>query len=149
MTHIERKERRKRMARVVADGCTIAKAAESFCVSLATVSAACIENRVAPAERPAAARRRAIADAVASGMTVPEVCEKFNCHRETARMSCATHGVPWPRQQQHCGRGTVLVVADLLVGPPASFAEIARRNGVSPQFVSLCAKTLKEAGVAL
>ena len=149
MTHIERASRRKRMARVVADGCTLAKAAESFGVNLATVSAACIENGVVPAGRPAAGRRRAIADAVASGMTVPDVCERFGCHRETARMSCATHGVPWPRQQQNCGRGTVLVVADLLVGPPASFAEIARRNGVSPQFVSLVAKTLKEAGVPL
>ena len=148
LTHIERKQRRARMARVVADGCTLAKAAESFGVSLATVSAACVENGVTPVGKHAArqARHAAVLAEIRDGQDLGDVADRYGYTVGGVYYICKMAGVQVAHRKPPRQNKPVKIAAYLLTTPGVTQEDVARRYGVTRQYISYVAGVLKEAG---
>ena len=148
MTHAERKERRKRMAGIVAGGASLAKAAQSFCVSLATVSAACEENGVAPVGRHAArqARHAAVIAEIRDGQNLDDVADRHGYTVGGVYRICQMAGVQIAHRKPPRQNKPVKIAAYLLTTPGVTQEAAARRYGVTRQYVAFIAGVLREAG---
>ena len=92
--------------------------------------------------------KRTVVDAIRNGETVEAVAKQAAISSVTLIGWCQEADVSVSRKK-HTGNPSVWVVVKLLVGGGLSQAAIARKTGVSSQYVSLIATHLKEAGVKL
>jgi len=148
MTHAERKERRKRMALAVAGGATLATTAQSFSVSLATVSAACEENGVTPVGKHVArqARHAAVLAEIRDGQDLGDVADRYGYTVGGVYRICQMAGVQIAHRKPPRQNKPVKIAAYLLTTPGVTQEAVARRYAVTRQYVSFLACVLRDSG---